>query len=126
MSKKMSKFEINNEDNFMSEGDSFVSLPNNFQGVVNNKRNYLDRVKTGVYVRDEELTIEKILLEHLKADTPSEKIEEVVSALKSLKNKDEDSIYDVLKGFDLKPYLEIGTSLLNLTAALTPFLGNLF
>ncbi|HAV6198082.1 hypothetical protein ACOUE2_13020 [Acinetobacter baumannii] len=122
----MSKFEINNEDNFMSEGDSFVSLPNNFQGVVNNKRNYLDRVKTGVYVRDEELTIEKILLEHLKADTPSEKIEEVVSALKSLKNKDEDSIYDVLKGFDLKPYLEIGTSLLNLTAALTPFLGNLF
>lgn len=121
----MSKFEINNEDNFMSEGDSFVSLPHNFQGVVNNKRNNLDRVKTGVYVRDEELTIEQILLEHLKTDTPSEKIEEIVFALKTLKIKDKDSIYDALKDNDIKPYLDFGASLLSLTTALTPFLANL-
>ncbi|EXI36276.1 hypothetical protein J647_3329 [Acinetobacter baumannii 846928] len=122
----MNKIEINNEDNFMSEGDSFVSLPNNFQGTINNRRNHLDRVKNGVYVRDEELTIEKILLEYLKTDTPSEKIKDVVSALKSLKNKDEDSIYDVLKSSGIKSYLEIGTSLINLTTALIPFVGNLF
>ncbi|MFK0634331.1 hypothetical protein ACIWGI_15345, partial [Acinetobacter baumannii] len=80
----MNKIEINNEDNFMSEGDSFVSLPNNFQGTINNRRNHLDKVKNGVYVRDEELTIEKLLLEYLRTDTPSEKIKDVVSALKSL------------------------------------------
>ncbi|EMC7871458.1 hypothetical protein [Acinetobacter baumannii] len=122
----MNKIEINNEDNFMSEGDSFVSLPNNFQGTINNRRNHLDKVKNGVYVRDEELTIEKLLLEYLRTDTPSEKIKDVVSALKSLKNKDEDSIYEVLKDSNIKSYLEIGTSLINLTAALIPFVGSLF
>lgn len=115
----MSKAIYNIEDNEMDTGEAFVSMPNNFSGELNVKRNKGRNIKYGVFVRDD-ATLETILLKHLKADTPPEKITEVITALKGLEVQDEDTIYEKLRSLGLKTYVEVGITLGNLASALLP------
>lgn len=117
---------INIDGNEMKDGESILSVPNNFQGEASITNNKTDNVKHGAFVREEENTIEKLLFQYLKNDTPPEKIKEVVTALKDLKTKDEDSIYEVLRLHEIKPYIELGTSLITLAGTLTPYLSQIF
>lgn len=116
----MSKAIYNIEDNEMDTGEAFVSTPNNFSGEMNVKRNNGKDVKYVLFVRDD-ATLEKIFLEHLKADTPPEKIAEAISALKGLEIQDEDTIYDQLKSLGLKTYIDVGITLNSLAVALLPY-----
>lgn len=114
----MSKAIYNVEENKLTDVEALVSTPNNFTGEVNVRRNEGD-AKYAVFVRDD-ATLEKILIEYLKEDTPSEKISEVVLALRGLKVQDEDTIYDQLRNLGLKTYIEAGLTLHALATALYP------
>ncbi|WP_168379765.1 hypothetical protein [Acinetobacter cumulans] len=122
----MNKMKITIDGNNMKNGETILSVPHNFQGEASVTNNETDNVKHGAFVRDEEKTIESLLLEYLKQDTPPEKIKDVVAALKSLTTKDEDSIYEVLRIHEIKPYLEFSTSLISFAAVLTPYLSQVF
>lgn len=114
---------LNISGNEMIDGESIASLPNNFEGEATVTNNKTHNVKHGVFVRDD-ATLEKIFLEHLKADTPPEKIAEAISALKGLKIQDEDTIYDQLKSLGLKTYIDVGITLNSLAVALLPYYLN--
>ena len=118
----MANGKYNIEDNKLNLGEALVSTPNNFSGELNVRRNE-GSAKDGVFVRDD-TTLESILVQHLKSDTPPEKIREVINAFKGLKVQDADTIYDKLKDLGIKTYVDIGISLNSLALALLPYLAN--
>ncbi|MDV4244381.1 hypothetical protein [Acinetobacter baumannii] len=88
----MKKLELEVENNTMTNGKALVSLPNNLNGLAKVKGNTLIDVEQGVVVRDQDSSIEVLLLEYLKEDIPQEKVKEVVSAIKSLREKNLDTV----------------------------------
>lgn len=110
----MKKLELEVENNTMTNGKALVSLPNNLNGLAKVKGNTLIDVEQGVVVRDQDLSIEVLLLEYLKEDIPQEKVKEVVSAIKSLREKNLDTVSETLFSAKLNQYLKVGTTIIGL------------
>lgn len=119
----MNKLELEIEENTMVNGKALVSLPNNFNGSAKVKKNNLTDVEQAVLVRDREENIELLLLESLRDDTPPEKINEVVSAIKMLREKNLDSISESLFSSKLSQYLKVGKSIIGLATAILQIPG---
>lgn len=119
----MNKLELEVEDNIMIDGKALVSLPNNFNGSTKVKRNQLKNVSEGVVVRDEEKSIEKLILEHLKEDTSTEKVKEFVTAIKNLEHPTLDTVTESLFLLKVKQYLKVGTSVVSLGTAILKMIG---
>lgn len=110
----MNKLELEVENNTMTNGKSLVSLPNNLNGLAKVKGNTLIDVEQGVVVRDQDLSIEVLLLQYLKEDIPQEKVKEVVTAIKSLREKNLDTVSETLFSAKLNQYLKVGTTIIGL------------
>ena len=110
----MKKLELEVENNTMTNGKALVSLPNNLNGLAKVKGNTLIDVEQGVVVRDQDSSIEVLLLEYLKEDIPQEKVKEVVSAIKSLREKNLDTVSETLFSAKLNQYLKVGTTIIGL------------
>lgn len=119
----MNRIELEIEENTMTNGNAMASLPNNFNGSIKFNKNTLDGVEIGVFVRDKEKGLENLLLEFLKSDTPPEKIQEIITALKSLETKTEDTVYESLYLSRAKDYLDVGSTLINLAVVLVQYFG---
>ncbi|HFX6218967.1 hypothetical protein NYY68_19025 [Acinetobacter baumannii] len=122
----MKKLELEVENNTMTNGKALVSLPNNLNGLAKVKGNTLIDVEQGVVVRDQDSSIEVLLLEYLKEDIPQEKVKEVVSAIKSLREKNLDTVSETLFSAKLNQYLKVGTTIIGLANAILgiPGLGS--
>lgn len=110
----MNRLDLEIEDNIMHTGEALVSLPNNLNGSAKVKRNNLTDVKVGVLVRDEEQGLEKILLQHLKDDTPPEKLKEIISSIQALQHKTPDTVTESLFLSRVKEYLKVGKNVVEL------------
>lgn len=114
----MNRLDLEIEDNKMHTGDALVSLPNNLNGSAKVKRNDLTDVKVGVLVRDEEQGLEQILLQHLKDDTPPEKLKEIISTIQTLQHKTPDTVTESLFLSQVKQYLKVGKDVVDLGIAI--------
>lgn len=114
----MNRLDLEIEDNKMHTGDALVSLPNNLNGSVKVKRNDLVDVKVGLLVRDEEQSLEKILLQHLKDDTPPEKIKEIIASIQILQHKTSDTVTESLFLSQVRQYLKVGKNVVDLGIAI--------
>lgn len=114
----MTKAEFNFDDNSMKRGKSFINTSNNFEGKINANRNELEDVDHFHYQRDQ-VTLETVLLEHLRQDTAPELIQRTVKEIQALEHKNQDTIFEKLNEMGIKTYLETGLLLSDVATAIT-------